>query len=149
MSTVIADSRTLTMAADKQMRAHATSVTKIFKVRDGAGEEWLVGGAGVLPTILNFINWFTSPAAIVAEADSPPMEDTGVLAMNSRGQVVFYSESAIPVVVEEPYFAIGSGADYAMGALDAGASIRRALSIATLRDPNTGKGATLLKLRRP
>lgn len=146
MSTVIADSRTLTMVADKQMSGHQTSVTKIFKVKDAEGEEWLVGGTGTATKILQFVGWLSSPSQL--ELPPPDMEGAHILAMGKEGQIFFYVESTTPVPIEEAYFAAGSGSDYAMGALDAGASIKRALEIAKGRDPNTGNGTTLLKLRK-
>lgn len=47
-----------------------------------------------------------------------------------------------PIVVLDDFVAIGSGAAYAIGALEAGADVVRAVEIAAMRDPSTSAPIT-------
>ena len=44
--------------------------------------------------------------------------------------------------------AIGSGSEYALGAMAMGASAKRAVQIASRFDPSTGRGVTVAKVRK-
>ena len=54
------------------------------------------------------------------------------------GTTKLYSGVGDFTVVDAPFIAIGSGAPYAYGALEMGASARDAVGIAISRDPNSG-----------
>ena len=54
-----------------------------------------------------------------------------------------YEEFPIKQEIEMPYFAWGSGAKYALGAMAKGASAEEAINIACQFDPYSGNGVTL------
>lgn len=145
MSTVLADSRSGTMYADKQMSIHSASVTKIFKTEKADGV-WLIGGAGNLTQLHDLVHWFSGPADARAPTFDPDRGGIQAVVMGPDRQLWLYWNDTTPLPVEEPYIAVGSGSEYAMGALDAGASPKRAMSIAARRDPNTNSALDVLKL---
>lgn len=143
MSTVIADVKNKRLISDRQMSIHSTPVTKVFKVEGYDGKPVLIGGVGNLSTILRFVDWYKAEDP---EFPEPDIEGSYMLVMESKGHLVYYAENLMPITITEKLFAIGSGGDYAMGALDAGASPEQALKIASNRDGGTGKGKTEVKL---
>lgn len=78
----------------------------------------------------------------------PPKLDAvvGVL-LNTDGSVELY-EGNIWQKVSGDYYAVGSGALAALGAMDAGATAVEAVKIAIDRDPFSGGRLQVLKLRR-
>lgn len=141
MSTVIADTRDGIMMADKQMGYHSTNVTKIFKVEKASGT-FLLGGTGSMDDILAFVKSFRDPSISLPEID----KDTTILLMDEDKGLWIARGNGTFIRIEEDFFAIGSGGDYAMGALEAGATAKKALSIAARRDQHTNNRTTLLKL---
>lgn len=52
------------------------------------------------------------------------------------------------VRIQEPRYAIGTGAKHAIGAMDAGASVERAVKIAIARDANSGGQVRTYRVRK-
>lgn len=147
MTTVVVDARTRTMAADTQMAYHCAHVTKVWKVLNPLdGDFWLMGVSGKLNQGLAFRDWWTAPTA--AEVEAPDMEGTHVLLLGPRGDIAMYADGTMPVVVEEKFMSIGSGSDYAMGALAAGATPAQAVKIASRYDQSTNNKVKVLKLEK-
>ena len=67
----------------------------------------------------------------------PPVRRQGAVLVDDR-----FLEHPITL----PFFAIGSGADYAIGAMAAGVFPDRAVQIAAQYDPKTGGGVDVVKL---
>ncbi len=120
------------MAADTggrfgDMKRHAT---KLFRVDDV-----IIGFSGNLGDGLVFVDWWRAgrDMAQLPEfrsyrgADDAP--DINALVL-TEGRVELWHEYFQPSVVEMPYFAIGSGAMTAMGAMHAGADAIRAVEAA-------------------
>jgi len=119
------------------------------KIRKIGG--YLVGGAGRLSSVLTFFSWFEQcikmekiqkevPELIIENNPDKPDEGFHAVVLHPDGQI-FYHEGndpsrAYPLDVE--YFAIGSGSDYALAALDGGASPEKALEVAKFRDVFSG-----------
>lgn len=143
MTTVAVDRKSLTMAADKRMQLHSTKVNKVFPVIRHE-ERWLLGGAGTLQHILNFVDWFEGPNTL----EFPDMGETGMLALREDGALFFYYQSGTPIHITAPFFAYGSGSDYAMGAMAAGRTPQQAVQIASKFDSGTGGGVTMKTLRK-
>ena len=73
--------------------------------------------------------------------------DIGVLILTPDGCYTC-DRDMVPIRVEDEFWAIGSGAEYAMGAMAAGKSARQAVEIACKYDPNSNgpvKTATVRK----
>lgn len=110
----------------------------------------LVGGAGRLSSVLAFFDWFeeyTSSSLLKSSAPEVNIlipegiddEDFTGVVLFSDGDVLLYEggKRCYPAFSKD-YYAIGSGASFAIAALDAGASAEQALEIAKKRDISTG-----------
>lgn len=142
------------MAADTLMsrgREITTGARKIF-----ATGHYLVGFSGsygVIPALLDFLRGeeaSTDGDATLFHkvwADKPDFaEDFSVLLVNRRG-TVFYGGDTPPVIVARPFEAIGTGAQFAIGAMAYGAGAKRAVKIATCLDAFTGGDVISLSLK--
>lgn len=137
------------MVSDGQVssgdRIDAQNFKKIRKING-----CLVGGAGRLSSVLNFFEWFegftnssilqsTAPEVDIIVPENTTDEDFTGLVMFPDGEVLLYEggKRCYPIFNKE-YYAIGSGADYALAALDAGASAEFAVDVAKMRDVFSG-----------
>lgn len=111
---------------------------KIFQI-DGK----LIGIAGTMTHALKFVEWVThgTPMNFVYDKEACSFD---ALVMDG-GFLIHYDNELAPIVVDEPYYAIGSGAEYALGAMDAGASPQRAVELAILRDECSGPPVVTVK----
>lgn len=122
------------LAADTRMihgsAIIAENIIKIVRRDDGA----MCGGAGDCAWVQAFHRWFLD-----GEHDDPP-----VVEENSKGVIVKkrkpieYFEPCGTVEFRAPYFAFGSGKEFALGAFWAGASAADAVRAAMQFDPGTG-----------
>lgn len=110
----------------------------------------LVGGAGRLASVLQFFDWFQDWSdAQQVQGDAPHVKvfvPEGIDDEDFHGLVVFADE--VVFIYEggkksyqmsgQEYFAIGSGSDYALAAMDAGAEADEAVEVAIHRDIYTG-----------
>lgn len=147
MTTVVADGRTLTMVADKQMSYHKSQVVKTWKVPHfaDASQNWLIGGSGNLTQLQQFLDWWVAPTA--SNVPCPQLNDCHVLVMSPKGKIALYVNSCTPIELDEKFYSVGSGSDYAMGAMEAGADAKTAVKIASKRDPATGASLRILSLK--
>ena len=143
MTTIVYDRRTKTVAADTQNTDDAGSkwrVKKIETLPDGS----VFLGSGHLYTIAQCKHW----AEAGFDEDARPdftyyLEDTddrgfSCVCISADGeQVILIDGEMGPIEVIDDFVAIGSGAAYALGAMEAGADVVRAVEIACLRDPST------------
>jgi len=129
MTTVVTDGKS--MMSDSQITDGST-ITKYYgKVRK-IGHN-LVGVAGDLESCEMFFRWYANPT-------SKPPQLRGqfeALVVDKHG-IYSYGKRFVPMKLEETFYAIGSGYKIALGALEAGANLERALEIAAKRDSFTG-----------
>lgn len=126
MTTIAWDGRVL--AADTQCSIHRMSTEKLHRLADGS----LVGMAGNSGTCLRVVK-----ALDAGEVEPFDPGEYAYLRVWPDGRAEFSTgDGAVPM--QQPYFAIGSGADYAMGALAMGADAMAAVRIAALFDSHTG-----------
>lgn len=94
----------------------------------------LIGVAGGEGDAEPFANWITG-----LSDNKPELNDKDGFAalVVGNGVCVQYDETLKPLC-SEPYAAIGSGAQYAIAAMDCGKSAHEAVQIAMHRDPYTG-----------
>lgn len=110
----------------------------------------LVGGAGRLTSVLQFFSWFEgwSDAQLV-QGEAPHVqvfipegledEDFTGLVVFTDGVVFMYEGGKRSYeLVNSEYYAIGSGADFALSAMDAGATAEEAVKVAIKRDVFSG-----------
>lgn len=134
-----------TLAADKRASNSGLifPVTKIFKHRG-----CLIGGAGDFDRINETIAWF---AAGADPAKMPPYarsndDYVALLVIEPNGSILKYERSAVPFKIEAPFFAIGSGRDFAMAAMHLGRSAVEAVQVACALETGCGNGVDTLEL---
>jgi ATP-dependent HslUV protease subunit HslV len=124
------------MAADTQMvqgTAVIGSFTKIAR-RDSDGA--LAGACGNAGFVAAFLEWFKGDGSSTPPHQDQESGDRGVI-VDKTGAVKMF-ESSGSFDVGTGWFAIGSGKEFALGAMDVGASSIEAVIAATLRDPYSG-----------
>jgi hypothetical protein len=141
MTTVAFDGKTL--AADRLMGSWL-NVCKLFRLKDG---RVAAGSGNNFDAIREIIAWLDakSPTSKRPEIDAADAPD--ILLVNAKGVLQWmtwpYSRG---MEVREPFFAIGSGAEFALGALAAGCSARRAVAIACRFDAHSGQGIDAVRV---
>jgi hypothetical protein len=110
---------------------------KVFKLKDGR----LFGGAHGSEDIVRLHQ------ALIKNQPPPKLEDIAGLLVDLRGRVWLY-EGNIWQPVKQKYYAIGSGGEFALAAMDAGAGAVEAVRIAIGRDLWSGGKVTYVRLRR-
>lgn len=127
---------------------------KVRKIGD-----YLVGGAGRLTSILTFFAWFEQnlqcqaaqeaiPGLMIQSDPDKDDEDFVALVVHPDGRI-FIHEGADPrraFPIDRDYTAVGSGADFALAAMDAGATPEEAMEVAKRRDAFSG-GETFVEVQ--
>lgn len=148
MTTIAWDGKSL--AGDRMLSIGSAAVrspkSKIQRIVF-CGEESLVGGAGSVEAIGAFICWLKSGGAddrAPLPSDSDGCQYSVIVA--NRNGVYYFANSTKPVFLGKVAWAIGSGADYALGAIAAGVSSKKAVQIASKYDTSTGMGVDSLSI---
>jgi hypothetical protein len=102
----------------------------------------LFSGAGEWVDVLRLVEAIVSGADAVELNERDALE---VVEVNADG-VFLWDAALVRVPVLDETIALGSGAAYALGAIDAGADVMEALAIAARRDPATRGPFRLLML---
>ena|SRR3990167_3555319 len=143
MTTVAWDGKVL--AADRQatnggLKFH---VTKLKKVNGS-----LLFSSGDLDTFVAMVEWFRHGANQKELPKVQGEKDTTISFFEVRpdGTLWCYERSAHPFLVEEPFYACGSGRDYALSAMKLGKGAVEAVLFAGEFDAYTGLGVTVLTL---
>lgn len=148
MTTIAWDGKSI--AGDRLMTIGGTPVTspesKIRKLTYD-GQPALAGHSGTSEYGRALVAWIADGCR---PGDAPELrtdEDNGCAAMVcTREGVTLFSNSVRGVFLGKIRWAMGSGADYALGAMAAGASAKRAAEIAIALDVNSGFDVDVLKL---
>jgi ATP-dependent protease HslVU (ClpYQ) peptidase subunit len=141
MSTVAWDGKTL--AADRQATWGNTPVLTKKIARVKYKTHWyLVGWAGNEADGLRFVAHFTQKGL----TQRPPLADKTTIIVVSRVGVWVETEADVSNVMEEGKWALGSGGDFALGAMHAGATAEQAIEIASRLDVYTGMGVDAIQL---
>ena len=137
MTTIATDGKIL--VADTQMTEGDVSQNYQGKLRKINGD--LVGGAGSADNVALFFSWYENP-----EQKPPRLNGQfGGIVVSEDGLIYRYTSRLIPHRVDEPFYAIGSGAPIALGAMEAGANPEEAIKIACKRDIYTGRGIIIIE----
>jgi ATP-dependent protease HslVU (ClpYQ) peptidase subunit len=139
MTTIVATRHS--MAADRRVSGSGVryKTKKIRRYGDA-----IVGVAGDGASVARFFAWFQERG----EKGPPKMSkdaELEALILTPAGLFVTGSECVLDEV-EDEFFAIGSGAGPALGAMHMGASVKVAIEIAGRVDPATGDGIDILTL---
>lgn len=135
------------MAADTRVtwtdrdndRVNSAYGSKIERV----GDE-IIGTAGDYAAGVRFMEWVRA-----GRPKKRPrlIKDFRALVLSSQGIFFVDGTDPTPMPVGPTFYAIGSGAPYALGALEMGASLERAVDIAKMYDVYSGGKVTSLSLK--
>ena len=118
--------RDFSMASDSSCfigSTHILSMRKVWRVGGG-----LVGCAGDVADIMKFVRWLKDGAD---EDDYPEMESLEAIVIAPTGIARAYENGhSQGMLIRDPYCAIGSGRDVALGAMFAGSDARTAVKAA-------------------
>lgn len=111
---------------------------KVFKTSDGFIGAW----CGVATAGQAFVNWANGD-----RLEHPPRGDyTGIL-INPKGRVFEFDEGKqLPAARRRKFYTWGSGGTAALGALHAGASVKKSVQIAQKIDSASGGGVDVIEL---
>jgi len=134
MTTIAWDGKIL--ASDKQINDEGRPIvgTKIWRI-EVKGEIYLLGFCGGYGSALKFVEHFKKKGWM----KYPEVKDATILVLSKDNGSTLESDATITPMNECPW-AIGSGGDYALGAMKAGATAEEAVAIAMELDINTGIG---------
>lgn len=127
MTTIATDGKT--MFSDSQQTTDHIDRVDVLKVCKVEGSLW--GFAGSVTQWLIFLKWLNGGDK------HTDLDEFEVLQIDEKGKVFYWGQRLQPVEVGHPA-AIGSGGAYAMGAMMAGASPRKAVEIACELDSYSG-----------
>ncbi len=118
------------------------------KVRKVKGK--IYGAAGDAGDCTRFLDWaetgFNEKKRPKFEVSGGEEDEALLLMLDEGGVFLMATTDPYPELVAADFYAIGSGSKAAMGALHAGASLERAMEIASAVDPYTREPFTILKL---
>lgn len=140
MTTIVAHGRS--MAADCQLTsANGTHYgTKLFKVNGS-----IIGICGNFEQALKFIEWRRNPDTIPTFKNDYSVE---ALELSPSQGLFYWGTEFVAVPIEEPFYAIGSGSNFAIGAMAKGADAREALKVAAQWDAYTGSVHKVMTLAK-
>lgn len=145
MTTIAVDLRAMLIAADTQNTDSAGTKYRCCKIERFKDGRFFLG-SGHLLTIGKAKRWAGHK---FAEKHRPDFEELfgecandfafSCVVVDPHGRVTLVDDEMEPQPILDPYFAIGSGGHFAVGAMDAGATVEEAVRIACKRDPNTSE----------
>lgn len=118
------------------------SARKVFKVRANDGRKFLVGCAGCSWDAVAFVRW------VSGRGDKPSPTAFCAISIDEKNRIWYVAEKLIYHRITLPYFAIGSGSDYAIGAMACGKTAAEAVRIAIKLDVHCGNGIDSISFER-
>lgn len=138
MTTIATDGKS--MAGDGQAEIAETIMVsnrrKVYRTDEGV----IIGCAGNSVDAKRFRAWFGT------KGPKPRFKSIQALVLYPSGKLEYWNEEMEPTEMTAPA-AIGSGMDFALGAMGAGASPAEAVKIAATRDPFSGGDITVEHLQ--
>ncbi len=149
MTTIVVDRRKRIMVSDNQntIETIRTPCRKIFRITQGPNAGTLVGTVGAPGPCFIFMNWyrhhtehnFEEVMDDNAVLGLEPEDDFWCVLLTPSNKIMIVDRFFCPEEVPCTYYALGSGGNIALGAMDAGASAEEAVEIACHRDTYTAK----------
>jgi hypothetical protein len=103
------------------------------------GKEHLIGVCGFFEAAMLFVDWYGGSDTAMFDRLSRLSTDDDFGVLIWTGKKLFNCNRLMRLTeVEEDFYAIGSGAGYAMTAMECGKSARQAVQMAARRDISTG-----------
>ncbi len=103
-----------------------------------------VGLCGDVNSFADVLEWFTNPSA----APGKLKNCEGIILTEDKKIFTFFGKMDNWIAVDQKYYAIGSGSNFAMGAMAAGATALEAVKHASTLDPSTGMGFTNIVIKQ-
>lgn len=148
MTTIAFDGKTL--AADRQMNTggmpHLAARSKICR-GTWHGMPALFAQAGTYVFSSAVVAWLVAGMPEDDKPDMPGKEDSFAVLVVTEAGIYVYIDSLRPVPLGNIKWAMGSGSDFAFGAMDAGKCAKTAVEIACARDVMSGMGIDTLTLK--
>lgn len=118
------------------------SYTVPFKVNKIAriGQS-LFAGAGDMDDLQRFFNWRREGG------DQPAFEDAIDIIELCTDGIFLWGKKMVRLPIGDEVYSVGSGSQYAMGAMAMGATPKQALAVAAKLDISTGSETTVVKLK--
>lgn len=137
-----------TLAADKRatINGYPATTTKIRRTPWGD----LLASCGDAGTGRALIDWYVN-GAVRSEYPENQMGDDGcrstMMVIGGGGEIRLYQRDPFPIILENKFHAMGSGADFALAALHLGHDARKAVEVACELDNDCGNGIDTLELK--
>lgn len=145
MTTIAWDGESI--ASDSQMTGDFKSIDqqKVFKLKKGPYRGAYAGGCGAVTAINQMVEMLEDGEYEAIDADDD-LSATVMVALDSCA-LLFHSSSTGVIKVAPPY-AVGSGAPFAITAMDCGKTAAEAVAAAIKRDPNSGGAVQVFSTKR-
>jgi ATP-dependent protease HslVU (ClpYQ) peptidase subunit len=132
------------LAGDRQSTHDGTPTPrrKVYRIKRPDGGLVLFGCAGSTADAHLYMRWASGEVK-----ETPTFDDLVVLSIDEQRRVWCATQKMHWYPVHMPFWAIGSGADYALGAMAAGKSSREAVKIASELDINCGQGVNVVRFK--
>ena len=145
--TTIAASK-VEIACDQQA-SHASGLklkveTKIHEIFNPLiyPKPFYIGYAGDLESCHSVLEWFHSPT------EKPPRTRNAECVILTKDKKIFtFANPSKWIEVKEPFYAIGSGSQYALGAMYAGKTPKESVIISSKLDTGTGMGVRVFNFK--
>lgn len=146
MTTIVATRKAI--AGDKQLTRGVSKSfvdTKIMEVRGNQAWKYFNAPVALVGFSGSPAEWADYKYYIKADSRKPRFRDLSVLVLTKNGIAIGDNGSSL-VWLEDEVAAIGTGKEYAIGAVLGGASLETAIEVASNKDIYTGGGCTVYTL---
>lgn len=120
---------------------------KLHRITDGRCAGWIVGiSTNNVGGDAMILDWINRGAPLPTTSDTKP-DQFIVLAVDPGGSLHLANDNyAFSGPIKADRYAVGSGADFALGAMAMGATAEQAIEVASSLDPHTGGTVTALRI---
>ena len=131
------------LAADRHMTSDGlrSECTKIYKNKD-----MVLAICGTLACGFELLEWYKKGKKKKDWPSFQATDDWTTLVVAHKKKVFYLEGQPNPIEVLEPFYAWGSGRDYALGAMEMGATAKQAVEIASKFNIHCGYGVDVFKL---
>lgn len=118
--------------------------TKLFEIENPYiyPTKFIVGYAGDLDAVPDFLSFLMDVTGVTKV---PRVKTVEFVALTEDKKIYTFVNPTKWILVDEPYYAIGSGMQYALGALGTGHTPEEAVKAASKMDPHSGLGVKVME----
>lgn len=136
-----------TLAGDKRMNTPCgpgATVTKIKTLSNGGMVGW-AGGVSFAQAICRWIDAGADPES-AQDVWFEHEECAAIVLFIAPDSSIWLYEHVYPIQIHDPFYAIGTGAPYAVAAMECGRTAEQAVAVASKYDTTCGHGIDTLQL---